>query len=152
MFDMQGRVIGIVSHIVTRSGGSQGLGFAITSNVCRASMLERSPIWSGVDGILIGGDAARLFQIPEERGGYLIEHVTKGSPGERAGLRAGTVAAIIRGQEVLLGGDIVLEIEGVRVDDPNRDSEFRRFVATKSKVTLDVLRGGNRIRLQLPLK
>jgi len=152
MFDMRGRVIGIVSHIVSRSGGSQGLGFAVTSRVCRDAMLERSPMWSGVDGILLVGDPARLFQIPDGRAGYLVEHVTKGSPGERAGLRGGMVPARILNQEILLGGDIVLGIEGVPIDDPDRDTKMRVLAGRGGSLTIDVLRGGDRVELELSIQ
>ena len=152
MFDMRGRVIGIVSHIVSRTGGSQGLGFAVTSRVCKEAMLERAPMWSGVDGILLVGEPARLFQIPDGRAGYLVEHVAKGSPGERAGLRGGKVPAKLMDQEVLLGGDIVLGIEGVAIDDPDRDTKMRELAGERSSLTMEVLRGGERVALELTLE
>jgi len=152
MFDMQGVVIGVVSHIISRTGGSQGLGFAVTSNFCRASLLEREPVWSGIDGVLLAGDAARLFQIPGGRAGFLIEHVAAGSLGEAVGLRGGKVPAMILEEKILLGGDIILDIGGVLIDDPLRDQKIRALKKAGGRIPIAVLRGGERMVLHLAPK
>ena len=150
MFNMRGEVIGIVSHIISRTGGSQGLGFAVTSNDCRALMLDRAPIWSGIDGLLLLGDAARLFQIPGGASGLLVEHVAAGSLGEEIGLVGGSVPATILEQELLLGGDIVLEVGGVRVDDPDRENKIRAAMNAGAQLNVLALRGGERLFLKIP--
>src|SRR5262249_46258415 len=50
MFNMQGEVIGIVSALVSKTGGFEGLGFATPSNVARQLLLDQRGVWSGVDG------------------------------------------------------------------------------------------------------
>ena len=57
LFNMQGEVIGIVSHILSHSGGSEGLGFAVTSKVAR-QLLERKSFWSGLGGYMLSGTMA----------------------------------------------------------------------------------------------
>ena len=52
MFNMNGEVIGIVSHILSKSGGFEGMGFAVTSNSAKQLLLEEKRIWSGVDILL----------------------------------------------------------------------------------------------------
>src|SRR5262249_38699074 len=56
MFNMRGEVIGIVSHILSKSGGSEGLGFVVTSNLASKLLLERNPFWSGVEGVLLSNE------------------------------------------------------------------------------------------------
>jgi S1-C subfamily serine protease len=50
MFDMTGRVIGIVSHNISKSGGSEGLGFVVTLNTARQLLLDKKSFWSGTEG------------------------------------------------------------------------------------------------------
>nr|MBI3613836.1 trypsin-like peptidase domain-containing protein [Nitrospirota bacterium] len=65
MFNMAGEVIGIVSHIISKSGGFEGLGFVVTSSVARRVLLEKNPYWSGVEGFLLSGDLAKVFNLPQ---------------------------------------------------------------------------------------
>lgn len=53
MFNMAGEVIGIVSHVISKSGGSEGLGFVVTMNTAKQLLLERRSIWSGLEGQLL---------------------------------------------------------------------------------------------------
>ncbi len=145
MFNMKGEVVGIVSSIVSRSGGSEGLGFTIASNVAKSLLLDRDPIWSGIDSVMLDGSLARAFQLPVGRSGALVQRVAKGSIGERLGILGGSISATIEGQEVMLGGDIIIEAGGLRV---NRKDFFRRFLDKLEKLkpedefTVLVLRGG----------
>jgi S1-C subfamily serine protease len=115
MFDMAGEVIGIVSHLASKTGGSDGIGFAVTSNVVRKTLLESPAFWSGIDGLLLSDDLARVLNVPDGRTGLLVQRVAIGSPGAALGLRDGSHAASIGGEELVLGGDIVLEVQGIRV-------------------------------------
>ena len=65
MFNLAGEVIGVVSGIVTRSGGSEGLGFVVTSNMARQLLIAEPTVWSGVEGYLLTGDLARVFNVPD---------------------------------------------------------------------------------------
>ncbi len=151
MFDMRGEVIGIVSFIVSSTGGSEGLGFAVTSRVGRELLLERNAMWSGVDMIVLRGALAAAFNLPKGRAGALIQHVAKSSPGERLGLRGGTIEAEIQGQKLLLGGDIVLEVFGVPFGDPKNEAKIVREsfdLEPDEIVRLVILREGNRITIE----
>jgi S1-C subfamily serine protease len=151
MFDMKGRVIGIVSFIHTETGQSAGLGFAVTSNTARRLLLDRSPIWSGMTEVFLGGPLARAFQLPEGRSGFLVQRVVKGSPAERLGLVGGSIPATIGDVSVLLGGDIVLEALGVRLDSIQKGLELLTALhrlSPDSAVSALVLRGGEEVRLQ----
>ena len=72
MFNMAGEVIGIVSHNISKSGGSEGLGFVVTSNTVKRLLLERPTFWSGLEGQLISGPIAQILNIPQPVG-YLVK-------------------------------------------------------------------------------
>src|SRR5213594_1257202 len=71
MFSMAGEVIGIVSHNISKSGGSEGLGFVVTSDTARMLLLERRSFWSGLDGQLVSGKLAAILNVPQPAG-YLV--------------------------------------------------------------------------------
>ncbi|RLA32623.1 MAG: trypsin, partial [Gammaproteobacteria bacterium] len=64
LFTLDGEVAGIVSHILSRSGGYEGMGFAVTANTARELLLERRGLWSGIDGVLLEGSMAAAFNMP----------------------------------------------------------------------------------------
>src|SRR5207245_10434606 len=92
MFSMRGQVIGMVSHIISKSGGYEGLGFVVSSNMVRQLLLDRRPFWSGVTWFQISGDLAEYLNLPQ-RFGLLVEEVAKRSPAEAIGLRSSRVVA-----------------------------------------------------------
>src|SRR5438034_2539483 len=65
MFNMQGEVIGIVSYIISKSGGFEGLGFVVSSNMARQLMLEKRPFWTGVTWFRISGELAEYLNLPQ---------------------------------------------------------------------------------------
>ena len=109
VFNSDGEVIGIASRILTRSGGFEGLGFAVAINTAKQLLALEDRPWLGIDSIFLNREGlARLLQVDRE-GGLLIQSVTPGSPAERAGLRGGSIPALLGEQEILLGGDLILE-------------------------------------------
>ncbi|MFY9345033.1 MAG: trypsin-like peptidase domain-containing protein [Planctomycetota bacterium] len=112
LFDRRGEVVGIVCHIATSSAGSEGLGFAVTSNAVRELLLDRRRPWLGFDAMPLPDPLARALNVPDGRTGLLVLRVARASPAHRAGLRAGTIPIRIGGREILLGGDIVLAVQG----------------------------------------
>lgn len=114
LFNMAGEMVGIVSHIMSRSGGFEGLGFAVTSNLVRKLLFSQNPVWSGVESFMLSGDLAKIFNLPQSAG-MLVQRVASNSPAAQLGLNAGTMAAVIEGDPLIVGGDIVLEVQGVPV-------------------------------------
>jgi S1-C subfamily serine protease len=115
MFNMAGEVVGIVSHNISKSGGSEGLGFVVTGNTARQLLLERRSFWSGLEGQVLTDRQADLLNLPPGKLGYIIKTVAKGSPAEAAGARGGSSTAIIDGEPLVVGGDIILSVEGIEV-------------------------------------
>src|SRR6185369_7008987 len=150
VFNKQEEVIGIVSSILSDSGEFQGVGFAATVNSARAQLLEGNGKQTGIEGLLVTGTFARALNIPQPAG-FLVTTVAKGSLAERLGLKGGELAAVINNQEVLVGGDVILSIDGTVVDG-NREtyrSVFARIASSESHalVRCKVLRGGRIIEL-----
>jgi S1-C subfamily serine protease len=149
MFNMEGEVIGIVSQMLTFSGGSDGLGFAVTSNVARR-LLEEKSFWSGLGSRVLSGDLAKVFNVPPPGVGLLVQKVASGSPAELAGLKGGTVRARIGDDDLIVGGDIVLSIMGTPVNQPDYMAAVREKAAVArpgQKVEIVVLRGGRILTL-----
>jgi len=146
---MAGEVIGIVSHMISQSGGYEGLGFVMTSNMARELLLGRRTIWSGFEGHLIDGEMARILNVPQDAG-ILVQRVAEGSPASRMGLQPGSYRVEIDGEEIVLGGDIILEIQGMRLSDPDGMARIQALIRTLSpgeEIKVTVLRGGRRIEL-----
>jgi serine protease Do len=70
MFNIAGEVIGIVSHNISRSGGSEGLGFVVTMNTAKKLLLEERSVWSGLDGRFLTNELADIFNLPAGALGY----------------------------------------------------------------------------------
>ena len=84
MFNMAGEVVGIVSHIISKSGGSEGLGFVVTMKTARQILIEKKYVWEGLEGTLLTGELAEIFNVPGGAG-YLVKTVAKDSrPGTPA--------------------------------------------------------------------
>jgi serine protease Do len=150
MFDMAGEVIGVVSHNISKSGGSEGLGFVVTINTAKRLLLERPSFWSGLEGQLISGPIAQILNLPQPAG-YLVKSVAKGSAGEAVGLRGGTVLATIMGEQLVVGGDIILKVHGVPVGEVSEHRRVRDLMATippGGEFTMTVLRLGHVIELK----
>jgi serine protease Do len=150
VFNKDGEVIGIVSSIVSDSDEFKGVGFAATVNSARAKLLDANDKQGDIEGLLVIGALARALNISQPAG-FLVTTVPKGSLAERLGLKGGDLAAVIYNQEVLLGGDIILEMDGTVVGG-NRET-YRNILAritssdSHAPVHCKVLRGGRVIEL-----
>ncbi len=149
MFNMQGEVIGIVSHIFSTSGGFQGLGFVVTSNLAMKVLIDEPTSWTGLHGRVIEGPLAAALNLPQSAG-ILVESVAAGSPASALGLRAGDLKATIAGQDLTLGGDIILSVHGVRIGEPDAYEQIkakRKSLGADDPFEVSVLRSGNVIKL-----
>ena len=144
MYNYKGEVIGIVSSILTRSGGFEGIGFAATSNVAKALLTGRSSRYFGTEAILLSSEMARILNVPQGSG-WLIQHVVRNSPAGRLGIRGGFRSATFGEKEVMLGGDIILQVDHIKIT--NEESIYKLweyFNSGQSTVTytIKVLREG----------
>src|SRR5262245_12017201 len=140
MFNMKGDVIGIVSHNISKSGGSEGLGFVVTLNTAKQLLLEKRSFWSGLEGLFLTDQLADLLNVPGRQSGFILKNIAKNSPADEIGLRGATMVVSIAGKEVPLGGDIILSINGVPFSAANaekiRDTLSRLPVGAPFTVTI----------------
>jgi len=150
MFNTAGEVIGIVSHNISKSGGSEGLGFVITINTAKKLLLEKPTFWSGLEGQLITGPIAQILNVPQPTG-YLVKTVARGSISETLGLRGGAALATIMGEQLVVGGDIILKVQGIPVgeaSDHHRVRDILNALPPGREFTMTVLRLGQVIELK----
>ncbi len=122
LVDPCGMVVGITTAILP---GAQNIGFAVPANLIRdviPQLLDLGRVvrpWFGVQGQFVVPVLKELLRVPLVDG-FLVEAVEPGSPAERQGLQGGLFEITIQGQPVLLGGDIITQINGVAIDDPGK--------------------------------
>jgi S1-C subfamily serine protease len=122
LLNANGEVIGINSQIATAgSRGSVGIGFAVPINTAKkvVPQLERHGrivhSYLGVTTYPLDKDLATAVNVPVDRGA-LVQEVTPAGPASHAGLRAGKIHT---DQGVILGGDIIVEVDGEKIARPN---------------------------------
>ena len=149
MFNMTGEVIGIASHNISKSGGSEGLGFVVTINMARRLLLEQRSFWSGMSGVIIGGRVAHALSLPQAVG-LMVQQVAADSPAAHVGLRPGLIPATIEGKPYLLGGDIILAVQGREIGSETYEALQTRLrsLPSGSIITVVVLREGRPVTLQ----
>jgi len=143
MFNFKGEVIGIVSHILSRSGGFEGIGFAVTSNLATKILMEQPFFWSGLDSFYLQDDLAAAFNLPQDAG-LLVQKVAANSIASRMGLRAGRIPIKIENIEFLIGGDVILKVEGIPMHMKNLPQIRVKVNSVKDNesLTFTILREG----------
>jgi S1-C subfamily serine protease len=145
-----GEVIGINSQIETGGNGADGnvgIGFAIPINTAKEVIHELETKGSvehaylGIEGGTITAEEARVLNLPVKEG-VLIQSVEKGGPSEKAGLQGGNTPATIDGAEIRLGGDIVTEADGKKINNMEQIIELVTEKKPGDKVELKYLREG----------
>jgi S1-C subfamily serine protease len=150
MFDREGHVIGIVSHLLSTSEGAGGLGFVATSAMAKKLLIDNPARWSGMEGYMLSGGLARIFQLPQSRG-ILVQRVASRSPAAKLGIVPGTEKATIGEDSFLVGGDVILSVQGISIADEDSGPRIREALAARKPgqpVSVIVLRGGRRLELQ----
>ena len=149
MFNMKGEVVGIVSHNISKGGGSEGLGFVVTLNTAKQLLLEKRSFWTGLEGLALSDTLADLLNLPARASGYLVKTVAKGSPADEIGLRGSTQIVSISGQEVPLGGDIILSVEGIPAAAANvgKIRDMMNTLPAGSPYKVSILRAGQVLEL-----
>ena len=143
LVDLAGRLVGINTAIFSRSGGSQGIGFAIPANMVRVVALSAKGGGSAVKRPWLGAKLQAVTpEISESLGlkrpaGVLVANVAPGGPAANAGLKT---------------GDLIVSVDGQAVDDPNA---FDYRFGTKplgGHASLGLLRGGKSMTASVALQ
>ena len=141
LVNLRGEAVGINTAIVSKNGGSVGLGFAIPIEMAKQvydQIVEHGSVVRGFLGVRIQGltqELAEQFGMKDSRG-VLVGEVQRGAPGEKAGLKQ---------------ADIIVELDGKKIEEA---AAFRNAIAMKSpgsKVDLTVVRDGQRVAVSATL-
>ena len=142
LIDIDGRLIGINTAILSRSGGSQGVGFAIPSNLARnvmESLVKNGKVTRGYLGVVIQTitpDLAQEFNLKDDKGA-LVSDVAPNGPADKAGFKS---------------GDVVTEFNGHPVVDSRRLQLDVASTAPGSKVPVTIVRDGSKKNLDVTVK
>jgi serine protease Do len=150
LFNMVGEVIGVVSQNISKSGGSEGLGFVVTTKSARALLVPRKVFWGALQGMLLTGRLATILNVPAPAA-FLVKTVAQDSMAWDMGLKGGDGIVTIQGRDVPVGGDIILSVEGIPVDSEGNIEKIRNTlvgVAPGGSFTMKVLRAGKIIELR----
>jgi serine protease Do len=118
LVDVEGRLIGINTAIFSRTGGNQGIGFAVPSNLARSvmdSLIKNGKVSRGFLGIALqplSDELAKAFKLPGDTGA-LVAEVTAHSPAEKAGIKAGDVVVAVNGKKVEGPRELQLLVAGI---------------------------------------
>jgi len=147
LVDTDGRLVGINSAILTRSGGNQGIGFAVPSNLCRwvmDSLVKNGRVERGLLGVMIQNltpDLAKAFKL-DRTTGALVGDVSPGSPADKAGLKSGDVITQFNGQPIQDASQLKLRVAESAPGSTaqlgvNRNGESKTFDVTLGSVPDD---------------
>ena len=143
LVDAEGRLIGLNTAILSRSGGNQGVGFAIPANLARSVMdqlIEKGKIERGFLGVGIKDltpELARQFKVPDNAGGALVTQLEDRSAAAEAGVQS---------------GDVIIELNGTPVKDRRNLQLMVGRLSPGDKVSLKVLRDGKEKTFTVTLK
>ncbi|HIJ59518.1 MAG TPA: DegQ family serine endoprotease [Nitrospirae bacterium] len=132
LVNVRGELIGINTAIFSTSGGYQGIGFAIPSNMAKVVMenlIKKGKVvrgWLGVSIQQITPDLAKQFELKDEKG-VLIGDVVEDSPAEKAGLKR---------------GDVILELDGKSYNEPSTLRNAVAAIPPGKEVTIKIIRNG----------
>jgi len=155
LLNYRGEVIGITTATVS---GSQGLGFAIPSSTILKEVETlvdtgsyTSHPWLGATGTDMNYYIAKAIH-SNVTYGWLIQNIVSGSPAERAGLRGGNQYVQIAGNKVMLGGDIIVAINDLRVvKGDDLFSYLERYMFPGQTANITILRDGQKIDITIVL-
>jgi serine protease Do len=142
LVDADGRLVGINTAILSRSGGNQGIGFAVPVNLARWVMdglVENGSVQRGFLGVMIqdvNADLAQAFDLGAVRGA-LVSEVTPDSPADKAGLKS---------------GDVITEFNGKSVEDSRRLKLAVGATEPGKPVEVTVIREGNPETFKIALR
>jgi putative serine protease PepD len=148
LLNSDGEIIGINSAIISPSGGSVGIGFAIPVNTAKRVVPELiskgyvSYPWIGATIQTLIPEVAKYLKLKIERGAMIVEAV-KGGPAEKAGLKGGDQRVQVGNMIVIAGGDIVVKADQ---HDVKTHDELIRYIREKKPgdtILLKVFRKGN---------
>ena len=156
LMNWHGEVIGINTMILSSVGQNSGVGFAIPINTAKAVLNDlmtlgrvRRPAL-GVRTIPISAELAEEIGLPVDYG-LLIVQVTPGGSADRAGLRAGTERAYLGNIPIMLGGDLIVAIDGEKIGDEQDLSQMMNNHRAGDTVKITIFRDKKKMDVTVSL-
>ncbi len=157
LLNSRGEVIGINTMIASNGAEqSSGIGFAIPINTAKAVLSDltrygqvRRPSL-GIVSYPIGPDLAEQMGLNADYG-VLIQKVVPGGAADRAGLHGGNEQAYVGNQPIMLGGDLIVAIDGQQVTDPQDISAIMDRHQAGDTVTVTILRARKQMNIKVTL-
>jgi S1-C subfamily serine protease len=157
LLNSRGEVIGINSLIATGgSNQSAGIGFAIPINTAKAVIGDLITIGRvrrpslGIRTLPIGPELAQEMGLPSDYGVLIVQAVPGGSA-ERAGLHGGNQRAYIGNVPVMLGGDLIVAIDGEEIGDQQDLANLMNKHKAGDTVTVTIYRGKKKMDIKVTL-
>lgn len=135
---------------------AQNIGFAVPINIAKQAipqLVEKGRVirpWVGIHGRLIKKEDLAIINTPLTDG-FLVETVEPGSPAEKVGVLGGDLPITIVGTEFLLGGDIITEMNGQSMDEPEKFIRLVRSLKVGDKINLTLYREINTRQVEFVL-
>jgi S1-C subfamily serine protease len=156
LLNTHGQVIGINSAIYSPSGTTAGIGFAIPINTAKRVAKElitqgrvvRATL--GASGRAIWPGLAEALNLGVDRG-IMIEQVTPGGPAAQAGIRGGNQTVLAGLQELRIGGDILLAMNGKAITNQSDLALLLNRARPGDVATLTIMRDGKKINVRVKL-
>lgn len=155
LLDSTGSVVG-VNTAIYGPGGNIGIGFAMPINRAKQMMegFQLSRKFGrpkmGVSGIYVAGDLAEALSLPAE-GGFLVYEVQADSPAAQAGFRGASRSVYIGNNEVGIGGDLIMSIDGKKIDRPDSINTAISRKRPGDTVSVVIFRGDRAVTVKVPL-
>jgi S1-C subfamily serine protease len=156
LVDGEGRVIGVNQQIKSRSGGGEGVGFAVPIDAVKHSLDllredgEARYAYLGVSSVELYPQLVERFDLGIDKGAW-VQEVNAGGPAERAGVRGGGSPVEFQAQSFRPGGDVITKVEGQPVEDSADLAEVIAKFPPGREVALEIHRDGQteevRVRL-----
>ena len=153
LLDSRGRVIGVNTAIRREA---EGIGFAVPVDTLKrvmAALIEKGAYphpWLGLLGYSVTPNLAEALSLPVEEG-VLIAQLFRDGPAVTAGIRGASRQTLIGNQRILIGGDIIVAVNGEPIDDWLSYLEFIELQTdVGDMVSLTLLRDGEEITIELP--
>jgi putative serine protease PepD len=156
LLNSEGEIIGINSAIISPSGGSVGIGFAIPVNTAKRvvpELISKGYVSYPYIGATIQSlipEIAQFLKLKVERGAMIAE-VVKGGPADRAGLRGGNQRVQVGNMIVIVGGDIVVKADQHEVKTHDDLIRYIREKRPGDTIFLKVYRKGNFMDIKVTL-
>jgi S1-C subfamily serine protease len=157
LLDVNGRLIGVPSAIISSTQSAGGIGFAIQASMVQkvvTALIENGVYehpWLGVTVTTLDPDVAEAMDLNPAQTGALVQEVTADSPADKAGLRAGGRTMMLGGRSIAIGGDVIIAVNGQGVRGSDGLIALLGQTQVGETVTMTVLRDGGQRDLSVTL-